>query len=100
MPSDHQAKHDPPLPWSVFLDELDQFLPNLSRSIASADLSSVCCTDSLGRPEILITLLRYRVIAYSSLKNSQDVGPSSKRNTRFTFSTSRWPRCLRIMKLE
>ena len=26
MPSDHQAKHDPPLPWSVFLDELDQVL--------------------------------------------------------------------------
>jgi hypothetical protein len=24
MPSDHQSKHGPPLPWSAFLDELDQ----------------------------------------------------------------------------
>jgi len=26
MPSNHQAKQDPPLPWSAFLDELDQAL--------------------------------------------------------------------------
>src|ERR1700687_473960 len=70
-----------------------RLFPNLSRSIASADLSSVCCTDFRGQREILITSPPYRVLARSGLTNSQEEVPSSQPSTRFTFNTSRWPRC-------
>ncbi len=99
MPSDHQSKHDPPLPWSAFLDELDQ---PLSEPIALHCIGGFVVSLLYGLPrptgdiDYIAAIPRHR---YSSLKTSQDAGPSSKRSTRFTFKTSRWPRCLKIMKL-
>src|SRR6266481_1496530 len=100
MLPDHQSRHDPPLRWSAFLDELDQAL---SEPIALHCIGGFVVSLLYGLPRPTGDIDYIAAIPRTCLErldNSQEEAPSSQTSTRFTSSTSRWPRCPKITKLD